>query len=176
MAMRNVKLDVEDLQFIEMALATQLQNSTWEQKRVQALIEKIRKNREGIKRKTAKSKGLQFQFDICAMISRITGRPWVQGSDDSEIFSRLSGQSGTDVGLRGEARKLFPFACECKNTETFSINAVMEQAKANATPEMPALIFHKNKALAEPVVVMEVSTFERLARINTLYILGEFDK
>lgn len=169
MAMRIVKLSTEDLDYLMIAMGGAPGSRV-------PLYNRLMKAREGIKRKTAKSKGLGFQFWCAELIARVTGRPWVQGADDSEIFSRLSGQSGTDIGLRGEAKKLFPFAVECKNTETFSITAVMEQAKANATPEMPALIFHKNKALAEPVVVMEASTFERLARINTLYILGELDK
>lgn len=166
--MKTLRMEKEELLFIQSILQ--------QQQKFPALQKRVLRTLTPLKVASRKSKGLGFQFVVAEMISRITGRPCVQGSDDTEIFSRLSGQSGTDIGLRGEAKKLFPFSVECKNTETFSITAVMEQAKANATPEMPALIFHKNKALAEPVVVMEASTFERLARINTLYLLGELDK
>ncbi len=163
MAMRNVKFDVENLKMFYHLLVTHMATVTGaSNKDNQALLNKLSKEIKGIKRSTAKAKGLGLQMDVAQLLSEVSGCTFHQGEDDSEIFSRLSGQSGTDVGLRGMAKKLLPFSIECKNTETFSINAVIEQAKANEAEGTNWLIAHKNKGLTKPVYVMDTELFTKM--------------
>ena len=73
-----------------------------------ALMRKIAKSMKPIQSKSAKAKGHEWQKEICEMISRITGVPFEQSSDTSQIRSREASLNGTDVILTGEAREKFP--------------------------------------------------------------------
>ena len=69
------------------------------------------------------------------------------------------GQSGVDVILRGEAKRLFPFSIECKSAEQFSLNAAREQAQANQAKETDWMIVHKRKAWSSPIVILDWNVF-----------------
>jgi hypothetical protein len=112
---------------------------------------------------SAKGKGRNLQHWVCERISSITGIPCGQ-DDDSLIKSREMGQHGTDVILRGEAQKAFPFSIECKNSEQLSIVDTIEQVKANKKEGTDWLIIHKRKALSNPIVIIDWDTFERLVK------------
>lgn len=65
--------------------------------------------------------------------------------EDGDIESRQMGGSGTDLVLSPLAKKHIPFDFECKNTESLSIYAVIQQAKANTTKDrIPLIVFKKN--------------------------------
>jgi hypothetical protein len=112
---------------------------------------------------SAKGKGMSFQRRVCEMISELIDIPYTK-DDTSLISPRTSGCNGTDIILRGKAHKKFPFACECKASESLSLVSAISQARANITDEQGYIIFHKKKALLEPIVIMDWGTFERVWR------------
>ena len=68
---------------------------------------------------SAKDKGRRLQKWVCEKISEITGFEHGSDGDDKPIESRGGGQSGVDVRLEPEVKKLFPFlsrpAAKCPN-------------------------------------------------------------
>jgi len=48
--------------------------------------------------------------------------------------------------LSPAARKLFPFAVECKNQEKLNIWSSLEQAEQNAGEHIPLLVFKRNRS------------------------------
>lgn len=108
-----------------------------------------------MKTSSAKAKGRVLQQWAAKKISEITGIPW---GKDELISSREMGQSGTDVRLIGKAKKLFPFAIECKNQESWSLPAWIKQAKSNIQPSTNwLLIFKKNRH--EEIICMDAEAF-----------------
>lgn len=67
------------------------------------------------------------------------------------------GESGIDIKLSALARKLFPYAVECKNTEKLNLFEAWNQATANAEKEnlSPLLIVKKNRTKAVMVLDAE---------------------
>lgn len=82
------------------------------------------------------------------------------------------GESGIDIKLSSLARKLFPYAVECKNTEKLNLFEAWNQATANAEKEnlSPLLIVKKNRTKA--VMVMDAehgfSLLQENARLKGL--------
>lgn len=81
---------------------------------------------------SAKAKGRSLQRwtadRICLLLF---GRP-CSGYDD-EVAPREMGQKGTDVRIVSKRARIgWPFGVECKNGNSWSINAAIKQAKANA--------------------------------------------
>ena len=65
--------------------------------------------------------------------------------EDDDIVSRQMGGSGTDVVLSPAAKRLIPFAIECKNQEKLNVTESLKQASDNAVNGLiPLLIFHRN--------------------------------
>ena len=119
----------------------------------------------------AKAKGRNLQNEICQRIAKITGIPW---GKDQDIEGRPMGQSGVDVCLRGEAKKMFDFQIECKYQEKWSLFQWIKQAKANLKDgENWLLFFRRNHT--PTYVTMEADTFFSL--FNELLILrGQKEK
>ena len=105
-----------------------------------------------------KAKGRRLQQWTAKWISVITGIPW---GKDELIASREMGQSGVDVRLIGEAKKLFPFSVECKNCEKWSIHQWIEQAKQNIMSDTEWLLIAKRNHM-DPVVIMDADYFMKL--------------
>ena len=128
------------------------------------LIKRIKNSMKAIKPRSAKNKGLEWQKETCEIVSRITGIPYDQKSDDCEIHSRESGLNGVDVILRGEAKKRFPFCIECKNAKTISLAEWVRQAQDNCNESDNWLLVIKSPILPmKKIVVMALSKFEQLA-------------
>lgn len=107
---------------------------------------------------SAKDKGLRLQKWICGKISSCIGVPW--GSEDwKEIQSRPSGQHGTDVILRGEALKRFPFSIEAQSAERLNMLGKIQQSKSNLIPNTDWLVVLKNKTMKVPIVIMDANKF-----------------
>lgn len=105
--------------------------------------------------RSAKNKGARLQKWVIEKVSEVTG---IKSGKDELISSRPMGQSGTDVVLIGEAKKLFPFSVECKNQETFHFIKWMEQAKANQLPDTDwMLVMSKNNF--KPIVTLSAEKF-----------------
>lgn len=107
---------------------------------------------------SAKAKGRALQDWTCAQVSRATGLPWGR-EDEKEIQPRAMGQNGTDIALRGEARKLFPFAVECKSGEHWSIKDAIRQAKANQGTFPHWLVVLKDKSMKSPIAIVDGGLF-----------------
>jgi len=126
--------------------------------------------------KSRKAKGRKLQQWCAGWISTITGIPH---GKDKDIQSREMGQSGVDVKLYGEARELFPFACEAKNSETWSIPAWIKQAKENQADGTHWLLICK-KNHHEEIAILDARTFFRIWQLiiengcqNDIKIEGE---
>ena len=71
------------------------------------------------------------------------------------------GQAGVDVILRGEAKRLFPFAVETKACETWNVHQWIDQAKSNIDGFKTWLLIAK-RSREKPVVIMDVDFFLEL--------------
>ena len=130
---------------------------------VEKLRDKIKRSIKQIKPRSAKDKGATWQKSVCELISRIIGLPFDNQDDNCSIHSRTMGCSGSDVELRGEARKRFPFGVECKNSNQISLPDWCRQAKSNAI-DGRWLLFIKSAKLEENVVVMTTDVFEEVMK------------
>ena len=102
-----------------------------------------------------KAKGRNLQNWVAKKISDTLNIPC---GKDELIQGREMSQSGTDIKLYGEAKKKFPFSCECKCQETFSIPAWVQQAKENKTKDTDWLLFcTKNRF--DKIVIMDANVF-----------------
>jgi len=66
--------------------------------------------------------------------------------ETDDIQSTSMGAPGEDLKMSPAARKIFPFAIECKNQESLGIWSALEQAEANAKHHMPLLVFKRNRS------------------------------
>ena len=113
-----------------------------------------------MKTSSKKDKGRRLQNKVAERISKLLNIPW---GYDEMIAPREMGQSGTDIRLVGEAKRLFPFAVECKNQERWAIPEWIKQAKANTSDDLPDwLLFVSRNRMKDPIVVMESETFFKL--------------
>lgn len=92
-----------------------------------------------ITRKSAKAKGRRLCFETKeALLKNFSSLK------DDDILIPGGSQPGEDLKLSPEARKLFPFAIECKNQEHLNIWNSLDQAEINALGHMPLLVFKKS--------------------------------
>lgn len=111
-----------------------------------------------ITHRSAKNKGARFQKQIAAKISELLDMPY--GKDEC-IASRPMGCSSVDIILVGPARALFPWSCEAKAHERFSVKSWIRQAKTNILDGTNwLLLFKKNRF--KPVVCMSSPVFDVL--------------
>lgn len=84
--------------------------------------------------------------------------------EDGDVRSASMGANGVDVQLSPLARKLFPFAVECKNKETINVFGEFIQAHENAIKEKltPLLIIKKNHTT--PLAVLTLDSFMELVK------------
>ena len=135
-----------------------------ESKERNSLARKIEKSLKPIQKRSAKAKGHEWQKEICEMISRITNIPFNQADDTSEIKSREASLNGVDVILTGEARRKFPYAVECKNSEAISLPDWVRQAESNSETGEDWLLFIKSSLFAKKkIAVLPLPLFEHLA-------------
>ena len=130
-----------------------------EDKQLLRLKKKINKELAPITVSSAKSKGRNLQQKVAKAISEYSGIPY---GKDELIASREMGQSGTDVRLIGEAKKVFPFAVECKSGESWSLPATIRQAQANQDKDTDWLVVLKRKEWSSPVVCLDFDVFFRI--------------
>lgn len=161
MASRSINFDSSELAVVRAALQAFKPLTAHQQGFLLRVIKRIDRKETRIKVSSAKAKGRDFQKWVCQKISEGTGIPYDQSDDQCLIHSREMGQHGKDIVLRGDADKAFPFSVECKNSETISLPAFIEQAKANSTDARPWLLALKNKKV-KPVVVLAFETFFKL--------------
>ena len=101
-----------------------------------------------------KNKGRRLQQWVCEQISRLTGLPW---GKDEYISSREMGQAGCDVRLVGKAKRVFPWAVECKNCERWDVHTWIKQAQNNQGELNWLLVIKKNRS--RPVIICDAEVF-----------------
>lgn len=129
------------------------------------LIKKLERAEKKIKTSSAKGKGRGLQYWVCERIANLFGIEFKQGDDECLIHSREMGQHGTDVILRGEIGKKFPFDIECKACESLSIPDWVRQARTNKKEDRDWLLIFKKQTIGhEPLALMEWETFEKMIK------------
>jgi len=113
-----------------------------------------------MKSSSAKAKGRALQKWVCAQISELTGFEW---GEDAPISSRPMGKSGTDVRLESQVQKVFPFAVECKNQQTWAVPAWIKQARSNQVEGTEWLLVMKRNH-QQAVVCMDAVAFFKLLK------------
>ncbi len=103
-----------------------------------------------MKTRSAKNKGKRLQNKVRDLILE----KFTQLEED-DVRSTTMGDSGEDVLLSPVARKLFPFAVECKNQEKLNIWSSLEQAEDNAGKHIPLLVFKRNRS--KTYISMEIN-------------------
>ena len=114
--------------------------------------------KRSITRASAKDKGRRLQQTVCQKVSELTGLPW---GKDCPIESRPMGQSGVDVRLDTEARKLFPFSVEAKWQESWDMPGWIRQAQANEMKDTDWLLVVK-RSHSLPVCIIDLNTFFKI--------------
>lgn len=109
-----------------------------------------------------KAKGRNLQYSICKKIANLFNIEFDQQNDQCEVHSREMGQSGTDIILRGEVYKKFPFDTETKSCEKPSIKSWINQARNNTKQNRNFLLFWKCKDWQKPVVILDSKVFFEL--------------
>ena len=131
-----------------------------ETKETKRLTKKIEKELKPISVRSRKAKGRDFQKYICERISCYLQVPWGY-EDEKDIQPRVMGQSGVDIVLRGDARKLFPFAVEAKNQENLSLWSTVDQAAKNKGNFDYWVIMHKKNG-KEPLAILNLEDFLKI--------------
>ena len=93
-----------------------------------------------MKTRSAKNKGKRLQNSVRDILLET----FTQLEQD-DIKSTTMGESGEDIQLSPAARKLIPYAFECKNQEKLNIWSSLEQAENNSGSHTPLLIFKRNR-------------------------------
>lgn len=161
--MKWLSFETKDLEELDLALAGRPQGP-----HVVALRRKIAKAGKHITVSSAKAKGRALQQWVCQQVSDLTGFPYTPGDDDSPIRSREMGQPGSDVVLKAEVRRVFPFSIECKSSESLNLTEAIGQAQSNKASDTDWMVVHRRRALPMDIVIMSWEAFavlyERRAR------------
>jgi|TARA_R100000030_G_scaffold91677_1_gene76908 hypothetical protein len=108
-----------------------------------------------MKTRSAKNKGKRLQNDVRDLILETFAE-----LEPDDVRSTTMGDSGEDILLSPAARKLFPFATECKNQERLNIWESLEQAESNAGQHIPLVVFKRNRS--KTYISMEINDLMRL--------------
>lgn len=112
-----------------------------------------------MKTSSKKAKGRVLQQWVAKKIAKALDVPYHSQDDLCPIKSRGMGQQGADVYITDPALwERFRYAIECKNTETISVYAYIEQAKKHATEGQPWMVVHK-KNRHKPIVILDAEHF-----------------
>lgn len=155
MASRWIHLDDSEIELIK-------NNLDIEESREKNLYNKFARVQKTISISSRKGKGRNLQKFVAERISSLIGIPFDNTDDSCLIHSREMGQSGVDVILRGEAKKKFPFAIECKSVESINLRSFIAQAKTNIKEGDDWMVVLRTKSIPETIVVISWDTFEEL--------------
>ena len=103
-----------------------------------------------MKTSSAKAKGRRLQQKVRDLLLETFTE-----LEPDDIRSTSMGVSGEDLQLSPAARKLIPFAIECKNQEKLNIWDSLNQAEENSGDYDPVLIFKRNRSKTYAVVNVE---------------------
>lgn len=158
--MKEILFKPDEVQMIKTALSAHF---GCEEKYAKKIISKLERAEKKIKTSSAKGKGRNLQYWVCERIAKIFNIEFNQSDDECLIHSREMGQHGTDIILRGEIRKKFPFDIECKCCESLSIPDWVRQARTNKKENRDWLVVFKKQTIgSEPLVLMDWDAFEKI--------------
>ena len=103
-----------------------------------------------MKTRSAKNKGKRLQNQIRDQLLEN-----FKQLEPDDIKSTTMGESGEDIQLSPAARKLIPYAIECKNQEKLNIWESLKQAESNSEKGKPVLIFKRNRS--KTYISMEIN-------------------
>ena len=110
-----------------------------------------------MKTRSAKNKGKRLQNSVRDILLET-----FKQLEPDDIKSTTMGESGEDIQLSPAARKLIPFAFECKNQEKLNIWSALEQAESNSEKGKPVLVFKRNRS--KTYVVLQIEDFMELIK------------
>jgi len=113
-----------------------------------------------MKTRSAKNKGKRLQNSVRDILLETFTE-----LEPDDIKSTTMGESGEDIQLSPAARKLIPYAFECKNVEKLNIWSALEQAEANSEKGKPVLVFKRNRS--KTYAVLEIKDFIELIKNKT---------
>ena len=113
-----------------------------------------------MKPRSAKAKGKRLQNKVTQLLQE----KYSSVLEAGDFKSTTMGEHGMDVQLSPSARKVFPFAIECKNQEQLNIWKSLEQAESNCEGLTPLLVFKRNKT--KIYAALEISDFLNLLKKN----------
>jgi len=107
-----------------------------------------------MKTSSAKSKGRKLQQNVRDVILE----QYSEYLEPDDVRSTGMGQSGVDVQLSPLAKRTFPFSIECKNQQSISIWACLEQTFTNLMDNtFGLLVFKRNRS--ETYVCLKLDDF-----------------
>ena len=112
-----------------------------------------------MKTRSAKNKGKRLQNNVRDLLLET----FTQLEPD-DVRSTTMGESGEDIQLSPAARKLIPFAFECKNQEKLNIWEAYKQACENAGHYEPIVVIKRNNQ--KPLVLIDAEYFMILHKQN----------
>lgn len=151
--MKEVKFDKEEAALIRKLLEADKSETS------SKIARKLDRAEKPISISSRKSKGREFQYDVCEKIAEAAGLPYDQHDPNCDIHSNEMGQAGADVILRNEARKRFPFSVECKAQENVSLKEFVEQARANVAADSRSWLLAIKKKSVGKLAVLELDEF-----------------
>lgn len=154
--MKEIKFTPDEAGYIKKVLAQE------ESKTAKHILSKISRAEKRIQHASAKAKGRNLQYWVCERIAGMFGIKFDQNDNDCEIHSREMGQNGTDIVLRGNCRRLFPFSVECKACETLNVPEWIEQASKNVEKDKDWLLVVKKQSIGKPIAIMDFGAFEKI--------------
>ena len=95
-----------------------------------------------MKTRSAKNKGKRLQNNVRDVLLET----FKHQLEEDDVKSTTMGESGEDIQLSPAARKLIPYAFECKNQEKLNIWSALEQAESNGEKGTPVLVFKRNRS------------------------------
>ena len=112
-----------------------------------------------MKSRSAKNKGKRLQNNFRDLLLETFNQ-----LEPDDIRSAIMGESGEDIKLSPAARKLIPYAIECKNQEKLNVWDSLKQAEENSGDYSPVLIFKRNRS--KTYAVLNIEKFIELINEN----------
>ena len=132
-----------------------------------------------MKMRSRKAKGRRLVAELREAILRAF--PELQRED---LLIQPTSVGGEDLKLSPAAKRLFPFAVECKNQERIAIWSAIEQAESNAQGSLPAVCFSRNRVKEPWICITLPVLLNLLQRVKSPLVeapadhrkVGKYDK
>lgn len=163
---------IEALEFYENHVMKRLNDNDYEDEKMKWKLERdvtcasrmIAKAEYAMKQITtasAKAKGRELQYWVCDRIGELFDIQFIQSDDTCPIHSREMGLNGSDVILRGEIARQFPFTIECKAQENIHLAEWIAQAIKNNKNHWMLVVKKHGMNKSKPVVIIDWESFAR---------------